>query len=214
MAIATGTAIALGISAAAGAGQAIAGAQKSKKAKAALREFEKNRQDLTKGTEGLRVSTLGAELRSREASRRFSTSVDALRSGGVRGVVGGLSRVEAGQQRVTQQIAADLDRQEAQIRMMQFQEEQTLRNMRESREAQKQGMLLAERQQGQEMMMAGIGQVASAAMTGLTSMESMQSEDPRVKDALLDSNPFGGSYRDYKKSGGGMSRKEFRNLKL
>lgn len=42
----------------------------------------------------MRVSTLGAQLNTREAQRRFATSVDALRSGGVRGVVGGLGAQE------------------------------------------------------------------------------------------------------------------------
>lgn len=210
MAIATGTAIALGVSAAAGAAQAISGAQRSKRAKAAMRDFEANRQDLTP-TENLRVSTEAAELQAREASRRFATSVDALRSGGVRGVVGGLSRAEAGQQRVTQQISADLDRQGAQIRMMEFQEEQSLRRMRESREAQQMGMIMSEQQSGQQAMMAGIGQVGSSLMSGLTSMESMQSQAPKVKGGI-DDNPFSGSYRDYKNSGGTMSRREFKNF--
>lgn len=213
MAIATGTAIALGVSAATGAGQAIAGASRSRKAKRAMKEFEANRQDLTEGAaDQLRVSTMAAELQSQEASRRFSTSVDALRSGGVRGVVGGLARVEAQEQLATRRIAADLDRQEAQIRQMKFQEEQSLRQMRESREAQQMGMIAAERQQGQQMMMAGIGQVAQSAMTGLMSMDSMQSEAPGVKDGVLASNPFAGSYRDYKRGGGTMSRREFKNF--
>jgi hypothetical protein len=211
MAIATGTAIALGVSAAMGAGQAIAGGIKAKKAKRALSDLEKNRQEL-KGSENLRVSTLGAELQAREASRRFATSVDALQSGGVRGVVGGLARVDAGQQRVSAQIAAGLDQQQATIERMKFQEQQSLRQMQESRESQKMGMLMAEQQQGQQQVAAGISQVGSAAMTGLMSMDSMQSEAPRVNDGLLDSNPFSGSYRDYKKSGGNMSRREFRNL--
>lgn len=212
MAIATGTAIALGISAAAGAGQAIAGAQKAKKAKAAMREFERNRQELT-GSDNLRVSTLGAELQQREASRRFATSVDALQGAGVRGLVGGLGRAEAGQQRVSQQIAADLDRQQAQIEQMKFQEQQALREMQESREAQKMGMIASEQQQGQQMMMAGIGQVGSTLMSGLTSMESMQSKAPSVQDSILADNPFAGNYRSYKKSGGTMSRKQFKSFK-
>ena len=78
MAIATGTAIALGVSAAIGAGQAVAGAAKERKAKRALEKFK--RQDLESAAGGMRVSTLGAELQTQEAQRRFSTSVDALQS--------------------------------------------------------------------------------------------------------------------------------------
>ena len=76
MAIATGTAIALGVSAAAGAANAISGAARSRRARKAIESFE--RQELRNEADDLRVSTLGAELQTEEAQRRFATSVDAL----------------------------------------------------------------------------------------------------------------------------------------
>ena len=96
MAIGTATAIALGVSAAASTAQAVSGAARASKAKKALENFQ--RQELKNVTEGMRVSTLGAELQTQEAQRRFATGVEALRSGGVRGVVGGLGTMEQQQQ--------------------------------------------------------------------------------------------------------------------
>lgn len=132
MAIATGTAIALGISAAASGVQLASGISRKRKAQKALKNFR--RQELQNVTKDMRVSTLGAELQAREQARRFSTSVDALRSGGVRGVVGGLGRQEMIQQMGTQRIAADLDRQQTNIDRMRAMDEARIRSMQEQRE--------------------------------------------------------------------------------
>lgn len=182
MAIATGTAIALGVSAAAGAATAISGAARAKRAKKALQNFK--RQELSQ-TEGLRVSTLGAELQTEAALQRQATSVDALQAGGVRGLVGGLGRVEAAQGQQQRQISADLDRQQMQIERMQFQEAQSLRQMQESRENFQIGALMSEQQAGQQAVTSGLTQIGSAAMSGLTSMDSMQAKEPTVRPKNL-----------------------------
>lgn len=127
-------AVGLGISAAASIGQMVSGAVKTSRAKKALANYQ--RQELKTVTDDMRVSTLGAELQAREASRRFATSVDALQASGVRGVVGGLSRVEAGQQRVTQSIAANLDQQQARIEQMKAKDRMRVQAMQEQREQQ------------------------------------------------------------------------------
>ena len=82
----------LGASAIGSISQMISGASRTSKAKRALENYQ--RQELRNVTEGMRVSTLEAQFNTQEAQRRFETSVDALRSGGVRGVVGGLGRQE------------------------------------------------------------------------------------------------------------------------
>lgn len=199
MAIATGTAIALGVTAAAGAATAISGAARAKRAKKALQNFK--RQELSQ-TEGLRVSTLGAELQTEAALQRQATSVDALQAGGVRGLVGGLGRVEAAQGQQQRQISADLDRQQMQIERMQFQEAQSLRQMQESRENFQVGALMSEQQAGQQAVTAGLTQIGSAAMSGLTSMDSMQAKDPVIKStmknpALPNINPIKSDYSNF-----------------
>src|SRR6056300_1420052 len=126
-------AIGLGISAVGSLAQVISGETRRVKAKRALENFQ--RQELKNITAELRVSTLGAELQTQEAQRRFATSVDALRSGGVRGVVGGLGQQEMQQQRLQQQISADLDRQQVGIDQMAAQDEARIRAMQEQRES-------------------------------------------------------------------------------
>ena len=170
MAIATGTAIALGISAAASAGQAIAGEVKRSKAKKALQNFR--RQELKNVTEGLRVSTLGAELQTQEAQRRFSTSVDALRSGGVRGVVGGLGRQEQLQQSQQQQIAAGLDMQQVAIDRVRAQDEARIREMTELRESGDIAGLGAEMAYGRQQAQQGLQGLANTAASAFGSLES------------------------------------------
>lgn len=156
-------AVGLGITAAASIGQMVSGAVKTSRAKKALQNYQ--RQELKTVTDDLRVSTLGAELQAREASRRFSTSVDALQASGVRGVVGGLSRVEAGQQRVNQSIAADLDRQQAQIEKMRAMDRQRIQGMVEQRESQDIAGLGSQMGAGQQQVQAGMGGLMQAGVS-------------------------------------------------
>lgn len=160
----------LAVSAIGGIAQAISGASRTSKAKRALENYQ--RQELRNVTEGLRVSTLGAELQTQEAQRRFATSVDALRSGGVRGVVGGLGQQEMMQQSQQQRIAAGLDQQQRQIDMMRAQDEARIRAMQEQRESQEIQGLGSEIAAGRQLTQAGIGSVMN---TGLAA--SMMASD-------------------------------------
>lgn len=144
----------------------ISGANRAKKAQKALDNFK--RQELKNVTEGMRVSTLGAELQTQEAQRRFATSVDALRSGGVRGLVGGLGRQEQIQQAGQQQIAADLDRQQQQIEQMAAQDEANIRNMQEQRESSAIAGLGMEVAAGKNQVSQGISGLAQAGLTAAT----------------------------------------------
>jgi hypothetical protein len=174
MAIGTVTAIALGVSAAASTAQAVSGAARASKAKKALENFQ--RQELKNVTEGMRVSTLGAELQTQEAQRRFATGVEALRSGGVRGVVGGLTGMEQQQQQLQRQISADLDQQQQAIEQARVQEEANIRSMTEQRESSQIAGLGAEIAAGRQQVNAGLtglGQTAlSAATMGLGAGEA------------------------------------------
>lgn len=161
MAIATATAIGLGISAAGAAAQAISGASRARKAKKALENYK--RQDLKNAASGLRVSTLGAEMKTLAAQRQAKGTIEALRGGGVRGLVGGAANLAAGQQQVQQQISADLDRQQTNIQQMQMQEEQNIRSMQERRENQDIQGLGAEMAAGRAQVQQGITGLAGAA---------------------------------------------------
>jgi len=157
-------AVGIGLAVAGSTAQIISGESRRVKAKRALQNFQ--RQELKNITQGLRVSTLGAELQTQEAQRRFSTSVDALRSAGVRGLVGGLGQQEMQQQKLQQQISSDLDRQQMQIEQMRVQDEARIRGMIEQRESGQIAGLGSEMAQGSKMVQAGLGGLASAGIAG------------------------------------------------
>lgn len=158
-------AIGAGISALGGLTKSIMGAKRAADARRALEQYQ--RQDLKNITEGMRVSTLGAELQTQEAQRRFATSVDALRSGGIRGVVGGLGQQEQQQQILQQQISADLDKQQQQIEMLRAEDEARIRQIKEQREASEIAGLGTEMAMGREQLASGIGDIASAGMNAV-----------------------------------------------
>ena len=164
--------LAAGISFAGGAFKTLMGGLQASKAKREMENFQ--RQKLRNVTEGMRVSTLGAQLQTQEAQRRFATSVDALRSGGVRGLVGGLSRQEQIQQVGQRQIAADLDRQQMAIEQMRAQDQATIRNMQEERESFDYQMLAGQRAAGRQAIYSGVGDMVSA---GAFAAMNMKGED-------------------------------------
>lgn len=157
-------AIGLGISAISSGVNLISGLSRKSKAKKQLANFQ--RQELRNVTEGMRVSTLGAELQTKEAQKRFSTSVDALRSGGVRGLVGGLGRQEQVQQVQQQRVAADLDRQQVGIEQMRAQDEGRIRAMQEQRETSAIAGLGREISEGRNQAQAGAAGLAGTAFAG------------------------------------------------
>lgn len=168
MAIATGTAILAGaaLTAAGSAGNMIKGAKRAKDAQKALNNFK--RQELKNVTEGMRVSTLGAELQTKQAQARFESSVDALRSGGVRGLVGGLGNVAAQDQAMQAKIGAGLDQQQVAIDQMAAQDEQRIREIQEGRESAAIAGLGQEIAAGKAQQQQGIAGIAEAGMSVLT----------------------------------------------
>ena len=149
-----------------GAAQILSGSKRAREAKRALKNFQ--RQDLKNVTQGMRVSTMGAELQTKEAQRRFATSVDALSSGGVRGLVGGLGQVEQQQQMQQQQIAANLDQQQVAIDRMAAQDEARIQGMQEQRDNQAIQGMGAELAAGRAQVASGISGIAQAGVSMAT----------------------------------------------
>jgi hypothetical protein len=168
MAIATGTAILAGaaLTAAGSAGNMIKGAKRAKDAQKALNNFK--RQELKNVTEGMRVSTLGAELQTKQAQSRFESSVDALRSGGVRGLVGGLGNVAAQDQAMQAQIGAGLDQQQQQIDKFAREDQGRIREIQEGRESSAIAGLGQEIAAGKAQQQQGIAGIAEAGMSMLS----------------------------------------------
>lgn len=159
--------------------QAIKGAKDAKDAKNALENYQ--RQELSNIAEGLQVSTLGADLQREEQARLAQSQVDALAGAGARGVLGGLGRVEAGNQMTTRQIAADLDMQQRQIDQMRAQDEANIRSMQEQREMQDIAGLSSQYNAGNQMMWQGIGGIAQ---TGISGLSAMGKEDAVAKQGV------------------------------
>lgn len=159
------TAVTGGLSVGMGIYNTIQGAKQANDAKDALNAYE--RQKLENVAEGLQVSTLGSDLQREEQSRLASSQVGALRESGTRGLIGGLGRVEAGNQRLNQQIGADLDMQQKQIDQMRAEDEARIRAMQENREIQDVSALSSQYNAGQQTQASGISQaIQGTSMIG------------------------------------------------
>ena len=156
--------------------QAIKGAKDARDAKNALDNYK--RQEFNNIAEGLQVSTLGANLQREEQARLASSQTSAIQSAGVRGVIGGLGRVEAGNQMVNRQIAADLDTEQKQIDQIEAQDDATIRGMKEQREYSDIAGLSSQYNAGNQMMWNGIGGMAQGAMAGLGALGKSTTTTP------------------------------------
>lgn len=164
--MAAGTSIAMAGVGLLGSGyQAIKGAKDARDAKNALDNYQ--RQEFQNIAEGMQVSTLGADLQREEQARLAATQVGALQGAGVRGLLGGLGRVEAGNQMVNRQIGADLDMQQKQIDQMYAQDQANIRGMQEQREMQDISGLSSQYNAGNQQMWQGIGGIAQTGISGL-----------------------------------------------
>lgn len=124
---------AAGIGAIGGAAKFFEGRKMQKQAQSAIDNFQW--QDLKNPFENLQVSRLGADLQREEAGRTTATSVEALRSGGTRGIIGGLGRVNAQNNLLNRQIGADLDQQQKRIDFARAEDDTRIRSMQEQRQA-------------------------------------------------------------------------------
>lgn len=149
------------VAGAAALAKGITGAVQAAKAKKALKNFQ--RQELKNITGGMRVSSLEAQFNTQEAQRRFDTSVDALRSGGVRGVVGGLGRQEMLAQNVQQRASAGLDQQQVMIDRMRAQDEARIQGIQEQRDSFDIGQLAGQQAAGRAQIGSALGDVAGIA---------------------------------------------------
>lgn len=150
------------------------GRKMQKKAERMLDSFEW--QDLQNPYESLQVSTLGADLQREEAGRNTASVVNAIQSGGSRAIIGGLGRVQAQNNLVNRQIAADLDQQQRSIDFAAAGQDVVNQGMTEQRQAnelQGYGQMM---NVGMNMKYGGIADVMNAAQAqGQTNMAIMDS---------------------------------------
>ena len=130
-----GASMASPITAGLGAGFSIYNAiSEGKKKRSAQRALEGlTAPPVTNVAENLQVSTRGADLRTQEAGRNTASSVDALRSGGARALIGGIGNVQANNNAVTAEIGANLDEQQKDIDRMKAEDERRIQGVNEQR---------------------------------------------------------------------------------
>lgn len=157
--MAAATTILAGTAIAGGAAKAIGGAKAKRDAKRAARNFR--RQELKNVSRNRRISTRGAELAREETQRGTATTVDALRSGGVRGVVGGTQGVQEANNATARRIGANLDEQQVQIEREQAADEARIRQIQENRDNMELGNIQNQMNAANEQMWSGFGDIAS-----------------------------------------------------
>ena len=130
--MATATAITGAVAVGASLYQSYEGKKREREAEKEIENYQ--RQELQNAYADVQVSQLGANLRREELARSQATSTDALRAGGVRGLVGGLGQVQAQGTQVSRDIAANLDQQQKQIDFARAQDDTQIRQIQEQRE--------------------------------------------------------------------------------
>lgn len=161
-----------------GAAKFFEGRRMQRDAQRAIDAFEW--QDLQNPYEGLQVSTLGADLQREEASRLASGQVDALRGAGTRGLVGGLGRVQAQNQLLNRQIAANLDEQQRRLDFATAQQDVVNQNMIEQRLANELAGYGQQMNVGMGMKYGGISDAINSIGMGNTSIGNIDSTGGRT----------------------------------
>ena len=175
MAAVTGAVIG-GVSALGGVYQAISGAQTAREAKDALNNLVTP--ELMNSYEGQQVAKMGNELVSEQNQNRYSQKVDALMSGGIRGVIGGLSEAGKEAKQTDLEIQANYDAQQKQIAMAIAGDESAIRAMEEQRYQGDISALSSQVTAGNAQQMQGI----KGAMQGVASGFQMYSSQKRYDD--------------------------------
>lgn len=177
----------------------IQGAKQARDAKNALENYD--RQELSNIAEGMQVSTLGSDIQKEEQARLASSQIDALQGAGTRGIIGGLGRVEAGNQAVNRQIGADLDMQQQEINQIRAQDEARIRDMQENREQADINALSSQYNTGQQNKMSGLGNIIAG--TGQSAIGMYQPKDPNANNnnSFTNNNSFGNKNFDVNSNG-------------
>jgi len=160
----------------------IQGAKEKNNAQKALEAYQ--RQVLDNKAENLRVSTLGSDLKREEQARLSSEQISALQGGGTRALVGGLGRIEAGNQAVNQEIGANLDEQQIANDREMMNEDIRIRGLQENRENADISALSSQFQSGKNDMNMGLGNIVQGVGSAVNQFAPKPTELPQQVDSL------------------------------
>ena len=194
------TAVSLGITAVGAVTKMIDGFAQKKRAKAKMRQLEQAALP-TNAFEGLQVPTEGIDLAREGIERGVATQTQALREAGVRGLMGGLGRVQQGAQQGYREVGAQFGDM-LYDRNIAIAEEDA--NIQRVAEARLQGQMRQAGEQyagARQQIMSGVSDIASAAgqygniqgleaaqSTGQLSASQMNRESDRLRRQYTPSN--------------------------
>lgn len=156
MGVATATAL---VGAGISAYSAIKGAKDKKEAQRAMDNYE--RQELNNPYENIQLSTYGTDIQRQDASRDVATLTDAARNAGIRGILGGLPKIQAKSNRVNQNIGMQLEQQEINRQRAIARGEMQLTGIRENRDVENINALSSQYNAGNQQMWGSIMGTAS-----------------------------------------------------
>lgn len=162
--------IGLGIS----AFQAFQGAKDKKNAQNQLNDYE--RQTLSNAYENIQISTVGSDLMTQESQRTTANLTDATRNAGLRGVLGGIPKIQAQNNLANQEARKYLDDQVNKRQYAISEDEIRLRNIKENRDVENISALSSQVDAGKQDMWNGIIGGFKATSSLLNEMEA-KSED-------------------------------------
>jgi hypothetical protein len=142
------------------------GAKMARNAQKAIDTYKRQKLQNSFGDVG--VSRLGADYMAEQNARNMAQGVDALRTGGMRGL-GMIGQLQSNSYRNLQNSAADLDRQRTAIDMARAQDDSRMRAMQERREEQDLAGLGRMLDTGRQDQMGGL-QDFSQGLLGLGAM--------------------------------------------
>lgn len=137
--------------------------KRRKQAEEAARRFR--RQDLSNRFKGQRVSTIGADLQSEQASRNFASGAEALTASGVRGVVGGIGALTGAANDTNRQIGAGLDQQRVRLDQLIAQDDIRIQGMQEQRDNQELAAIQGMTNAANQDFYSGLGGIAQSAFS-------------------------------------------------
>jgi hypothetical protein len=159
----------MAIGAAAAGYQIYQGEQTKKKAQNALDAYK--RQDLVNPFKDVQISTMGSDLMREENQRTSADLVDASRNGGIRGVMGGIPKIQAFTNDANREAQVYLDNQ-VQKRDYAIAGDQTaLRDMKEMRDNNNINALSSQMMAGEQNMWSGIRGMGTSLSYGANNID-------------------------------------------
>ena len=170
MAIGTAAAIGAGTGLLTSGFQAYQGYEKNKKAERDLSEYQ--RQELKNNYEDVQISTLGSDLMRDENGRTTASLVDASRGGGLRGIFGGIPKIQEYNSNENQKAQVQLDDQFNKRQYAIAEDNSRLQNIKEMRDRENIAGMSSQAQAGRQDMWSGALGLAKSTMYAADNTDS------------------------------------------